>query len=82
MFFMDDFNRAQEAAVDYDADLLAIGSAILSIYAGLLALSTRQVLGSIDITLSIGSDGNRNFSATPVFMKNMGAAGSDSPCVI
>ena len=79
---MDDFGRAQQAAESHDAKLLAAGSAISSNYADLLALSARQVLGSIDITLALGSDGNWNFSDTLVFMKNMGAAGSDSPCVV
>ena len=82
MFFMDDFPRAQQAAADYDARLLAAGSTISSNYVDLLALSARQVLGSIDITLALGSDGNWNLSDTLVFMKNMGAAGSDSPYVI
>ena len=81
-FFMDDFPRAQQAAADYDSKLLAVGSTISSNYADLLAISARQVLGSIDITLALGSDGNWNLSDTLVFMKNMGAAGSDSPCVV
>ena len=79
---MDDFARSQQAAESYDAKLLAAGSAISSIYADLLALSARQVLGSIDITLALGNEGNWNFSDTLVFMKNMGAAGSDSLYVI
>ena len=81
MFFMDDFSRAQQAATDYDAELHGAGITISSNYADLLALSARQVLGSIDITLALGGDGNWNLSDTLVFMKNMGAAGSDSPYV-
>ena len=75
---MDDFPRAQQAAASFDAELSAAGEAVSSKYADLLALSTRQMLGSIDITLALGDDGNWNFSDTLVFMKNMGAAGSDS----
>ena len=76
---MDDFSRAQLAAASYDSELLAAGSAISGNYSDLLALSARQILGSIDITLALGSDGNWNFTDTLVFMKNIGAAGSDTP---
>lgn len=76
---MDDFSRARQAAAAYDSELLAAGSEFSSNYADLLALSARQLLGSIDITLALGSDGEWNFTDTLVFMKNMGAAGSDSP---
>ena len=76
---MGDFDRAQHAAEIFDNKLLSAGSAISSGYADLLALTTRQVFGSLDITLALGSDGNWNFSDAMVFMKNMGAAGSNSP---
>ena len=79
MFFMDDFSRAQQAAVTYDAEMLATGSTTPSNYADLLALSARQTMASIDITLAPGRDGQWNFIDVLVFMKNMGAAGSDSP---
>lgn len=76
---MDDFPRAQQAASDYDSKLHNAGLAISSKYVDLLALSARQVLGTIDITITRGDDGNWNFTDVLVFMKNMGAAGSDSP---
>ena len=79
MFFMDDFSRAQQAAAAYDAEMLATGSTVSGNYADLLALSARQTMASIDITLALGSDGQWNFTDVLVFMKNMGAAGSDSP---
>lgn len=79
---MSDFDRAQQAAESFDDKLLSVGSAVSSEYADLLVLSTRQILGSLDITLALGSDGNWNFSDAMVFMKNMGAAGSDFPCVL
>ena len=44
----------------------------------LLALSARQVMGSLDITLSKTPGGEWNFSDTKVFLKNMGSAGSDT----
>ena len=76
---MGDFERAQKVAEAFDAELLNAGSSISSGYADLLALTTRQVLSSIDITIARGSDGNWNFTDTLVFMKNFGAAGSDTP---
>lgn len=79
---MSDFDRAQQAAERFDNRLLNAGSSVSVGYADLLALTTRQILGSLDITIALGSDGNWNFSDTMVFMKNMGAAGSDSPYVM
>lgn len=76
---MSDFKRAKEAAESFDSELINAGSAISSDHADLLALTTRQVLGSLDITVSLGSDGKWNLSDTMVFMKNIGAAGSDYP---
>ena len=76
---MDDFGRARQAAEAFDAELLGAGSAISTEYADLLALTARQVLSSIDITITKGNDGNWNFTDTLVFMKNFGAAGSDTP---
>lgn len=76
---MNDFERAQQAAESFDNKLLSASSDLSSDYADLLALTTLQVLASLDITLALGSDGKWNFSDTMVFMKNMGAAGSDSP---
>ena len=79
---MSDFDRAHQAADSFDNKLLSAGVAISSGYADLLALTTRQIFGSLDITLALGSDGNWNFSDAMVFMKNMGAAGSNSPYVL
>lgn len=76
---MDDFPRAQQAAADYDNTLLNAGLKFSNNYADLLALAARQVFGTIDITIARGSDGNWNFTDVLVFMKNMGAAGSDTP---
>lgn len=76
---MNDFERARQAAEVFDSKLLNAGSSVSSQYSNLLALTTRQVLSSIDITLAKGTDGNWNFTDTLVFMKNFGAAGSDAP---
>ena len=79
---MDDFPRAQQTAAEFDRKLLEAGLAISGDYAGLLALSARQVLASLDITISRGSDGVWNLTDVLVFMKNMGSAGTDSPYVL
>lgn len=76
---MDDFPRAQQAAAEFDRKLLEAGSAISSDYANLLAICARQVLASLDITISLGSEGAWNLTDVVVFMKNMGSAGTDSP---
>lgn len=75
--FLDDYKRTADASGTFDAKLSAVGSDISSEYADLLALSARQVMGSLDITLSKTAGGVWNFSDTKVFMKNMGSAGSD-----
>ena len=75
---MDDFPRAQQAATLYDFELLNAGKNISGNYADLLAFSTRQVFGSTYITIGRGSDGAWNFTDVLVFMKNIGAAGSDT----
>ena len=54
------------------------GNTVSLEYADLLALSARQVMGTLDITLSKTGGGEWNFSDTKVFMKNMGSAGSDA----
>lgn len=43
----------------------------------MLALSTRQVMGSIDITIAEMGGGDWNLTDVKVFMKNMGGLGSD-----
>ncbi|EJC98591.1 DUF1793-domain-containing protein [Fomitiporia mediterranea MF3/22] len=75
--FLDDFSRAQSAAATLDAQLRNAGKQISSNYADLLALVTRQALGSLDITLAKSGDGSWNSSDVKVFMKNMGGIGSD-----
>ena len=79
---MDDFERAQQAAANYDSVLLSAGSQISRNYADVISLAARQVLASIDITISRGSGGAWNLTDVMVFMKNLGAAGSDTSYVL
>ena len=74
---LDDFPRAAAVSSALDAQLRDAGNSISAEYADLLALSARQVMGSLDITLSKTSGGEWNFADTKVFMRNMGSPGSD-----
>ncbi|KAL5494579.1 hypothetical protein ACEPAI_40 [Sanghuangporus weigelae] len=76
--FLDDFDRAIAASSAFDVQISAAGNAVSQEYADLLALSTRQVMGTLDITLSRTGGGEWNFTDTKAFMKNIGSAGSDA----
>ncbi|KAI5115723.1 hypothetical protein M0805_009016 [Coniferiporia weirii] len=77
-FFLDDFSRAQAAANSFDTQLRIAGAALSDNYANLLALSVRQVLGTLDITLANNADGTWDLTDTKVFMKNIDSVGSDN----
>lgn len=76
--FLNDFPRAQSAATAFDSMLAGAGQQYSQQYADLLALSVRQLMGSMDITVSRAGNGGWNISDVKVFMKNMGGIGSDS----
>lgn len=76
--FLDDFSRAQSAAASFDAQLREAGLQFSENYANLLALTARQVMGTIDITISKDINGNWNTSDVKIFMKNIGGAGTDA----
>ncbi|KAL5519642.1 hypothetical protein ACEPAH_1325 [Sanghuangporus vaninii] len=75
--FLDDFSRAQLTAAAFDAQIVAAGQQYSEKYGDLLALSARQLMGSMDITVSRAGSGGWNTSDVKVFMKNMGGIGSD-----
>ncbi|EJC99891.1 DUF1793-domain-containing protein [Fomitiporia mediterranea MF3/22] len=79
--FLDDFQRAQEAAAALDSQIITAGEQISLIYSHLLSLTARQVMASMDITLSKTGNGQWNTSDVKIFMKNLGSAGSDSMSV-
>ncbi|EJD03589.1 DUF1793-domain-containing protein [Fomitiporia mediterranea MF3/22] len=76
--FLNDFPRAQSVAAQFDARISSAGRTISQSYADLLALSARQVMGSLDITISKAADGSWKMWDLMVFMKNMGGFGSDA----
>ncbi|KAL5536140.1 hypothetical protein ACEPAF_4245 [Sanghuangporus sanghuang] len=75
--FLDDFSRVQSTAAVFDAQIVAAGQQYSEQYGDLLALSARQLMGSMDITVSRAGSGGWNTSDVKVFMKNMGGIGSD-----
>ena len=76
-FVLDDFPRAQSAAIALDAQIRADGQSISSDYADLLALTARQAMGAMEITIPLGSSSSWDTSDVKIFMKNMGSIGSD-----
>lgn len=76
--FLDDYDRSFTASEAFDASLNSNASAVSSDYAALVALSTRQVFGGLDITIARDGSGTLNTSDIMVFMKNYGSYGSDA----
>ncbi|KAL5536342.1 hypothetical protein ACEPAF_163 [Sanghuangporus sanghuang] len=77
-FVLDDFPRAMLAAETFDSQIRTAGESISTEYANLLALSSRQAMGSMDITIPPATDGVWDTSDVKIFMKNIGSTGSDS----
>ena len=74
---MDDYSRAINASSAFDAQISAAGTTISSGYADILALASRQIFGTLEITVSQEDSGNYNMSDVMVFCKNFGLFGSD-----
>ncbi|KAI0368349.1 hypothetical protein BV20DRAFT_471147 [Pilatotrama ljubarskyi] len=68
------FPEALERSIVLDNAIIGNASKISSEYADLVSLAARQVLGSVDITVSKGTDGKPNATDVNVFMKEIGAA--------
>ena len=76
--FLDDYQRATQVSSEFDMRISDAGNDISPEYADILALSARQLMASLDITLSRTSGGVWNLTDTKIFMKNLGAGGSDA----
>ncbi|EMD37588.1 hypothetical protein CERSUDRAFT_114227 [Gelatoporia subvermispora B] len=70
-FFLTDYDAASQRADALDQQILQAAATVSSDLADLVSLATRQVLGSLDITISNGTNGWNN-SDIMIFMKNMG----------
>ncbi|TFK71713.1 DUF1793-domain-containing protein [Pluteus cervinus] len=70
--FASDYPAASNRAVSLEAKVLGDASAISPQYVDLVSLSTRQVFGALDITISQDRNGHWNTSDIKVFMKDIG----------
>lgn len=70
------FGNALSNAIALDNQILHDGSQISTKYYDLLALTTRQAMGAIDITVGQDSAGNLNTSDIKAFMRGAGGIGT------
>ncbi|TFK38775.1 hypothetical protein BDQ12DRAFT_651125 [Crucibulum laeve] len=70
--FLSDFDAAKTRALALDNKIMSDGVAVSTKYADLLALSLRQTVGAMDITVGRGSNGKWNTSDVKIFMKDIG----------
>ncbi|KLO16076.1 DUF1793-domain-containing protein [Schizopora paradoxa] len=75
---LSDFDSLLLNSIAIDNAVRADGLSISPEYPDILATSLRQVMASMEITISVGSDGHWNTSDVMSFMKNMGALGSSA----
>ncbi|KAI0793187.1 hypothetical protein C8Q75DRAFT_749208 [Abortiporus biennis] len=73
---LNDFTAASQRADALDKKILDAASTITSdpSYASLVSLATRQVWGAVDLTISVGTDGEWNTSDVKMFMKDVGTS--------
>ena len=69
---VEDAPAAHDRAVALDAKIVADAEKISPKYVDLVSLATRQILGSLDITVLSDAQGGVNTSDVKIFMKNMG----------
>jgi hypothetical protein len=73
--FLDDFNNALARANIFDMRVNTDASRISPDYASIVALSIRQALGAMEVTISKNADNSWNITDIMVFMK-----GTTSKC--
>ena len=73
---LDNFDNALNNAIALDNQILRDGNQISTNYYDLLALTTRQAMGSLDITISRDGSGNWNKSDVKAFLKSTGGIGT------
>ncbi|KAH9482400.1 Glutaminase A [Psilocybe cubensis] len=74
--FLDDFKNALARAQAFDSKVNSDATKISADYASIVALSIRQALGAIEITVSKNSDGTFNTDDVLVFMKEISSDGN------
>ncbi|KLO08587.1 DUF1793-domain-containing protein [Schizopora paradoxa] len=75
-FVLNDFNRSLDSGLAFDSKVMAAANKISPNYADLLALTTRQSLSALEVTISQTVNGSWNTSDVKMFVKDMGDMGS------
>ncbi|TFK38776.1 hypothetical protein BDQ12DRAFT_683316 [Crucibulum laeve] len=70
--FLADFDNAKTRALTLDNKIMSDGAAVSTQYADLLAISLRQTMASMDITIGRDDNGKWNTSDVKIFMKDIG----------
>ncbi|KAL0578374.1 hypothetical protein V5O48_003626 [Marasmius crinis-equi] len=78
-FFTQDYENATKRADELDQKIMKDASAISNNYADLVALSARQAMAGIDITIAKGTDDQWNMSDVKAFMKDTGVSQRINP---
>ncbi|KAF9476478.1 DUF1793-domain-containing protein [Pholiota conissans] len=74
--FLGEFGAALSRAQAFDSKVTSDAANISSDYASIVALSIRQAMGAIEITLSRNSNGSLNTTDVVVFMKEISSDGN------
>ena len=70
--FLQDYENAVERAIEFDTALTKNASSLISSqYADLVALTARQTMAGVDLTIG-GSDGAWNLTDVRMYMKDIG----------
>ncbi|KZT27177.1 DUF1793-domain-containing protein [Neolentinus lepideus HHB14362 ss-1] len=76
--FHADYGNALSVAKAYDAQVQSDASKVSSNYADIVALSIRQALATVELTISRSSNGSWNTSDVMTFMKEISSSGDVS----
>lgn len=76
--FVAGFSAAYDRAVALDEKIMNDAAKVSSHYVDLVSFAARQTMGSLDITVGNGADGNLNSSDVKIFVKDIG----NSRCVL
>ena len=76
--FVAGFSAAYDRAVALDEKIMNDAAKISSHYVDLVSFAARQTMGSLDITVGNGANGNLNSSDVKIFVKDIG----NSRCVL
>ncbi|KLO05108.1 hypothetical protein SCHPADRAFT_947174 [Schizopora paradoxa] len=78
-FFLNDFETAIQTADAFDANVIFETEAISETYRDLVVPIIRQVMTTLDITISKSSDGSWNTTDVSAFMYDLGLIGFNGP---